>query len=614
MKLNEVLETQSSKILNESWETLTEAQQTFMIKSERELWPLMEQLVKVFEAELTASQIQQIFADAEKTAMASGNNKSALGKAGSAAASAAKLPVDVMKAVNNKINELGKLAQKAGPVANADAKVEQLKKKITDENPKLASKISAVSDWVKENPKKASLGVAILTAAAAFAAGPAGGAAVGFLIRSTNEMLKGEKLSTAVGKAAKTAAVGALAGMALDNLGDAVLDNVAAAQEAELEAMVDGIKAANVEDAMAEIDPDLSALFPELEDARNVSLQGNINQFYYNYDVVLTGDDLETFRELQNNLANTKTFSDEYYQQAAKFHDWMAGVQEDSMQEQYRSALEALKAAQDSAELSVDQWDNVIDVEVKLTDKLNALSQADDTVAAAAQAGAQQANTIKDKAIKVSKPKEPEQGEMDFSQRGDTPVNKNFNKNQKLSAFGKVGDQAESLSIAEKMELFLAEADPRQGELDLDNPNTMAAKAKRGLGKLAGKAAGAVKGAAGKAGAAVKQGAKDVGNKVTANKLMKAWKKAGSPTDTGSIANILSNSGMSVADITSIGQTNKVDLKPKTVAAPIDANKDGKDDNTGQPIKTQQTNLQSLAAEIKKAGVAAQVKQMLMQG
>jgi hypothetical protein len=192
MKLNEVTANQSSKILNESWGTLTETQQTYMIKSERELWPLMEQLVKVFEADLTASQIQQIFADAEKVAMDSGNNKSALGKAGSAAASAAKLPVDVMKAVNAKINELGKMAQKTGPVANADAKVEQLKKDITKSNPKLASKIEAVSDWVKANPKKASLGVAILTAAAAFAAGPAGGAAVGFLLRSTNEMLKGE--------------------------------------------------------------------------------------------------------------------------------------------------------------------------------------------------------------------------------------------------------------------------------------------------------------------------------------------------------------------------------------------------------------------------------------
>ena len=608
MKLNEVTSNQSSKILNESWETLTEAQQTYMIKSERELWPLMEQLVKVFEAELTASQIQQIFADAEKVAMASGDNKSALGKAGSAVASAAKLPVDVMKAVNAKINELGKMAQKTGPVANADAKVEQLKKDITQSNPKLASKIEAVSDWVKANPKKASLGVAILTAAAAFAAGPAGGAAVGFLLRSTNEMLKGEKLSTSVGKAAKTAAVGALAGVVLDNLGDVVLDNFAAAGDAEIEAMMDDIQAANLEDAMADIDPTLKALFPELDGASSITLSGNINNFYYNYDVVLTGDDLATFREYQQSLSNLKTFSDEYYQEAAKFHDFMAGVQNDPLQGPYRAALDALDQAREAGGeggITSDQWDTIIDADNELGDKLNALSKADDTIAAAVQGGTQQADTLKDKAIKVSKPEEPEQGEFDLSQRGDTPVNKNFNKNQKLSAFGKVGDQAESMSMADKMEMFLAEADPRQGELGLDNPNTLGAKLKRG-----------VKGAAGKVAGAMKQGAKDLGNKVTANKLMKAWKAAGSPTDTGSIANILGSAGMSVDDITSIGQQNKVDLKAKTVQ-PVDADGDGKDDKTGKPMPKQSTNtvnLKALAAEIQKAGVADAVKTILAKG
>ena len=620
MKLTEVTANQSSKILNESWETLTEAQQTYMIKSERELWPLMEQLVKVFEAELTASQIQQIFADAEKVAMASGNNKSALGKVGSAA----KLPVDVMKAVNAKINELGKMAQKTGPVAGADAKVEQLKKDITKSNPKLASKIEAVSDWVKANPKKASLGVAILTAAAAFAAGPAGGAAVGFLLRSTNEMLKGEKLSTAAGKAAKTAAVGALAGMALDNLGDAVLDNFAAASDAEIEGMMDDIQAANLEDAMADIDPTLQALFPELEGAITPRIYGHINGFVYDYDVVLTGDELETFNEYRNSLKELNSlskemFSDEYYQEAAKFHDFMAGVQNDPMQGPYRAALDALDLATEAGSeggISVDQWDTLIDKSDELSDKLNALSKADDTIAATIQGATQQADTLKDKAIKVSKPKEPEQGELDLSQRGDTPVNKNFNKNQKLSAFGKVGDQAESMSMADKMELFLAEADPRQGELGLDNPNTLGAKLKRGVKGAAGKVAGAAKGAASAAGAKAKSVGKELGNKVTANKLMKAWKAAGSPTDTGSIANILGNAGMSVDNIASIGQQNKVDLKSKTVQ-PVDANGDGKDDTTGKPMPKQTTNtvnLKSLAAEIQKAGVADAVKAILAKG
>ena len=593
MKLNEVTSNQSSKILNESWETLTEAQQSFMIKSERELWPLMEQLVTVFEAELTPDQIKQVFANAEKVAMDSGDNKSALGKAGSAAASAAKMPVDIMKAVNAKINELGKMAQKTGPVANADAKVEKLKKDITKSNPKLASKIEAVSDWVKANPKKASLGVAILTAAAAFAAGPAGGAAVGFLLRSTNEMLKGEKLSTSVGKAAKTAAVGALAGMALDNIGDTVLDNFANAGDAEIEGMIDDIKAANLEDAMADIDPKLSALFPELDGASSMRLSGNINNFYYNYDVVLVGDDLAQFQEYQKTLGNLKVFSDEYYQESAKFHDFMAGVQNDPMQGQYRSALDALSDAREAGGeggITSDQWDTILDADENLIDKLNALSKADDTIAAVVQGGAQQANTLKDNAVKASKPK---QGELDLDQRGDTPVNKNFNKNQKLSAFGKTGDQAESLSMEERFELYLAEADPAQGELGLDNPNTLGAKLKRGAKGLAGKAAGAVK-----------QKGKDLGNKVTANKLMKMWKKSGSPTDTGSIVNILSQAGISDEQLGTVSKQANVPLEKTKSANAV------KDKGTTKV----DPKLQALANEIKKLGLEKILKPKLADG
>jgi hypothetical protein len=118
------------------------------------------------------------------------------------------------------------------------------------------------------------------------------------------------------------------------------------------------------------------------------------------------------------------------------------------------------------------------------------------------------------------------------------------------------------LSMEEKYELYLAEADPAQGELPLNNPNTLGAKLKRGAGKLANKAAGAAGQAAGAVGGKIKQTAKNVGNKVTADKLTKAWTKMGSPLDSGSIANILADAGMSNDQIKSIGQTSKVELEP----------------------------------------------------
>jgi len=220
MKLQEVTlyENKSHRILQEGWQDLTEAQQQYQTRWEKELWPLLEQFVKLAEAELTPDQILSVFKNAEEVADASGNNKNLLGKA----ASAAMLPVDIAKKVNAKIDELGRMAQNTGPVKNMDAKFEKLKADIKKNNSdsKIVKGIENISNWAKENPGKASIAVAILTTIAAFAGGPAGGAAAGLIIRASKDLLQGEKLSTSVGKAAKTAAIGALVGAVADQVGD----------------------------------------------------------------------------------------------------------------------------------------------------------------------------------------------------------------------------------------------------------------------------------------------------------------------------------------------------------------------------------------------------------
>ena len=98
--------------------------------------------------------------------------------------------------------------------------------------------------------------------------------------------------------------------------------------------------------------------------------------------------------------------------------------------------------------------------------------------------------------------------------------------------------------------------DPRQGELKLDNPNSLGAKVKRGLGK----AVGAVGKGAKAVGGTVKSVGKELGNKVTAKKLNKAWEKAGKPTDAGSIYNILSSQGLDDGTIKSIGKEQEVNI------------------------------------------------------
>lgn len=598
MKLTEVttFAPKSRKILTEGWQDLTESQQLHINRWEKELWPLLEEYTKLAEATLTTDQIQQIFKGAEDTANASGSNTSMLGKIGNVA----KLPVDVAKKVDQKINQLGSIAQKAGPVQNADAKFEKLKADILKNKPdsKIVQGVQKISDWAKANPGKATLGVAILTTIAAFMGGPAGGAAAGLVLRGTKDLLQGEKLSTAVGKSVKVAAYGALAGATFRYIQDAVWENIATAGDNDLAAISDSFDKANMEAAQEAVFADKGFEPGVLDGASKVSMQGNINNFYYNYDTVLNADQLDQYEAFKQALAGTETFSPEYYQEATKFHDFMMATQQQN--KELTGLWKALSDIPDQEWTTdqVRQWTAASD---NLDNLLNSIESSGDA-AAAAVTGAMAAvdDTAKDaQKAKPIPPREKEQ--LELALKGGSmaqPVDKNFDKSQKLSDFGPVGDKAESIDMQARFEAYLAEADPVQGELPLNNPNTMGAKLKRGIGKAASAAGSAVS----KGAAKVKAGAKELGSKVTVNKLMKAWKAKGSPTDTGSIMNILADAGMTNDQIAKIGQSVNVELKPTTASQSKPA----------ASAKPMGVDIKSLAGQIKKAGVADQVKQMLL--
>jgi len=227
MRLQEVtlFENKTHRILNEGYTVLNEEQKAHVDRYQKELWPLLEELTTLLEQNLTPQQIQAIFKSAEEVAMDSGANRTALGKAGDAAAKgvdALKKTPEVYKKVQDKLKELQAAVKDSGPVKNADATFNNLKNKISAENPdsEIVKGVQAVSDWAKENPGKATIAVGILTAVAAFISGPVGGAAAGLILRSTKGMLQGEDLSTAVGKSAKAAAFGAAVGFLGDEIGD----------------------------------------------------------------------------------------------------------------------------------------------------------------------------------------------------------------------------------------------------------------------------------------------------------------------------------------------------------------------------------------------------------
>ena len=565
MKITEVNQfpksNRTAQILTEGYQDLTETQRVYLGRWEKELWPLLEEFKQVSEANLTADEIQSIFKGAETQSIASGDNKTALGKVGSAAGAVAKLPVDLAKKVDAKINELGRMAQNAGPVKNMDQKFDELKKKIEAENSdsKIVQGIKKVSDWAKENPGKASIAVGILTTVAAFAGGPLGGAAAGLVLRSTKDLLQGEKLSTAVGKSVKTAAYGALAGLAIQGLTDGMADNIATGSEAEADAMMKGFEEANFTAAVDKAVADAGFDAGVLDGARNLKMSGNINGFFYNYNLTMTADQVAQYKALSDAAANAKVFSPEYYEAAGKLHGFLSTTQD---------ANESLSAlAQTIKEIPKDaitggQIDQAIAVLDNADEAIEKILDIGGASAAAAQGALQTVDDNKKEKIKVKPidPKEKEQLELDLKGGEDNPAD------DKVAVRG-----TESVSYADAYEhlyeQYLAEAPAAtatadaQGELPLNNPNTLGAKAGRGIKGALGKVGGAIKKGASAVGGAVKSTAKELGQKITVKKLNSEWEKMGSPTDSGSIYNLLSSMGISNDNIQAIGQEANVSIE-----------------------------------------------------
>ena len=205
MRIQQLLEYQLSEsraILRESCDGLTQDQRRIVEGIYNEFVPLIE-------ATLTADQIKQIFGSVEKTATAGGSNRTGLGKG-----------IDVAKKADEIVNNVGKWLQDTTPVKMADQKFEQLKAKVGAKFPDLDKQLTGLGSWMKENPGKSAAVIGVLTALASLAGGPLGGAIAGQVLRGAAELIKGEKLSTAVGKGVKTAAYGAMAGWLLDGLGD----------------------------------------------------------------------------------------------------------------------------------------------------------------------------------------------------------------------------------------------------------------------------------------------------------------------------------------------------------------------------------------------------------
>ena len=539
----------------------------------------------VFEATLSQDQINNLFTSIEQGATASGGNRTAIGKG----VDVAKLPAKALKWIDDQINKLGREIQKAGPVKNADAQFEKLKQEIGSKDTKVVNAVKAVSDWAKENPGKASIAVGILTAAAAIAGGPLGGAVAGFLARATKDLLQGEKLSTAAGKSLKTAAYGALAGMAFNYITNTITDNIANATDADIMAQWDSLDAAAKEAALADVSKEYGALVDQLDGATTMQWSGNVNRFYFNYDVIMTPDQIAQLDKFESALRGMKTFSPEWTEVTAKMHDFMQGVQVDPAQDGLKAAKAALAAAQEvEAPLDVIQQAGLFDK----MDNLEAFIQTAEEVNPAIAAAAQGAVTAAEKAEQNSQKAEP----VKDKEGGEAPQESKAYSGQKLSEgqiyllFNRLTNVNDHMlenklmfesvfdAVAYYNRQTINEAEPAVAEPEAEAP----AEKKPGLlGKL--------KQGARTIGGAIKGAAKQITTKVTAEKLMNAWKKAGSPTDSDEVYNIIK--GLGVADDVIKGTYDSMQITPpaKTDAPDGDQDPGAADADTNVDAPTDST-------------------------
>ena len=281
MQLGEVTSynLKSQTILAEGWQELTEAQRIYIGKWERDVWPLVENINTLFEAELTDKQIDGIFTNAEQVAVQSGDNKTALGKAG-------KVVGDQAKKLQAQIDQLLKAAQNSGPVKNFDAQFEKLKAELKNKlqgNPmgqKILKVVDGYGGFAKENPAKAAFVIGAMTSVLAFASGGiVSGAAIGFFLKLASNTLKGDQLSTAVAKSVKGAAIGAAAGAlgdALDKLLPAEVTNTFindASGEIDI-SQLDGMDSTSMADLDAESAKELIQTRSAMEE---LVLRGNLD-------------------------------------------------------------------------------------------------------------------------------------------------------------------------------------------------------------------------------------------------------------------------------------------------------------------------------------------------
>lgn len=178
---------------------------------------------KLVEAQLTADQITQLFANIEQSSNAAGNNRTGLGKT-----------VDATSAVNNAWKDLKAKISNSGPVKGFDQKVSDALSKIgmgasdPEFNGQVTDWVQKYRDFANKYPmaQQAILGT-LIAIAGITGAGVGGAAAIG-LLRTADQLIQGKRFSSAAYSGAKAGAAAYAAG----KIGDFAKDKLGGAADA----------------------------------------------------------------------------------------------------------------------------------------------------------------------------------------------------------------------------------------------------------------------------------------------------------------------------------------------------------------------------------------------
>jgi hypothetical protein len=154
---------------------------------------------RIIEAQLTVDQINQLFKSAEQDATAAGGNRTMVGKG-----------KDAATAVNRAWEDLKTKVQNSGPIKSVDAAYDSAAEKLkqaTGGDQGVMKYVEKYRAFAKANPVAQSLIYSALIAAAGISGAGLGGAAALGLFKLVDKLLQGEKFSSAAYAGAKTGAL-----------------------------------------------------------------------------------------------------------------------------------------------------------------------------------------------------------------------------------------------------------------------------------------------------------------------------------------------------------------------------------------------------------------------